>query len=91
MTYLDPIPPLRQLETALEASCSACVALESLGARRTDLTGDLIGVRRQIAQIIDALRCAISELRPSPTDTETMLEFGFVMAAESAADTDRTR
>jgi hypothetical protein len=86
-SYPDPMPvdtqkALKYLETALELSCAAIVALESLRPRVGELAGELSAVQRQMERTIDGVRGAIAELRGEHGQTESMLAFGFVLGRE---------
>lgn len=80
---LDIKGALHHLETALEASCAALVALETLRARMADVAPDICGAQSQIRQTVAALREAIGELRCGRDEYASAAAFGFVLGADS--------
>lgn len=80
---LDPQPALDHLVVALEASCGALVALESISARVSTIAPEIHGARDQIMQTIEQLRQVIDELRRANDGHTSALAYGFVLGAES--------
>ena len=82
MRYHEPVPDHAQ--TALEASCGALIAMESIRARMCEPTPEIEAALALATQAIAELRQAIKELRLAREKlTARQLPSGFVLAAGS--------
>lgn len=81
----DTHPTLEWLETAIEVSCAALVALESICRRGSEAPSEMRGPQRHFIEITAALGEAVAELRALRGDQASMLAFGFVLEADSAS------
>jgi hypothetical protein len=70
VTLVDTAPSVHELEWALQATCGALV------------TEDVLEVKVQLVQAIDAIRAAISELRPAERAAARAVVFGFVLSPD---------
>jgi hypothetical protein len=74
------LPVLDRITTALDATCDALMALQSLDPLAT--VGDGQHVDGHIAQAISHLRHATDELREAQNQGQTGLALGFVLARD---------
>jgi hypothetical protein len=81
---------LDHVRHALEATCDALMALESIALALRDGDGEP-GVPVRVSQAIASLRQAIGDLRLARGVDESAVGRGFVVATGIGRDPDRTR
>ena len=80
------LPVLDRITTALDATCDALMALQSLDPLAA--AGDGKRVDGHVGQAISHLRLATDELREALTQGQTGLALGFVLARDCRNPTD---
>jgi hypothetical protein len=75
----DYLPALDRIEGALEASCGALLALESINSGTADCLRDGDALQTHVGLAIDSLREAIEELRLAQSTGSSALAIGFVL------------
>jgi len=83
--------PLAHLESALEASCAALMAIEASALGTPDGARETGAVRAQLQRGIASVREAIAELRALHDVETSMLAFGFVLGADAGWSRPRGR
>jgi hypothetical protein len=86
----DYLPGLDRIEDALEASCGALVALESIACPVSDRAYEPDGIQEHVGQAIRSLRQAIEVLRSAHSDGVDGLAMGFVLKRSESAARDGT-
>jgi HPt (histidine-containing phosphotransfer) domain-containing protein len=82
MQRQDIQPALDHLESALHASCTSLIALQSTRIAAREMTWETLPIEAQIAEAIASVQEAIAELRAMHDVETSPLAFGFVMAAD---------
>ena len=87
----DYLPALDRIEDALEASCGALIALESIACPASDRPYEPDGIQEHVGHAIRSLREAIDVLRSAHSDGVDGLAMGFVLKRNESAARDGTR
>lgn len=87
----DYLPALDRIEDALEASCGALIALESIARSASYRPSEPDGTQEHVGHAIRALREAIDDLRSARSDSVDGLAMGFVLLRNESAARDGTR
>lgn len=81
----DYLPALDRIEAALEATCGALIALESLTSGAPEHPHGADGMQEHVGRAIRSLRDAIDELRSAQGAGADGLALGFVSEGSRAA------
>lgn len=70
------------LESALEASSSVLVTLESISLRIAEINAETTAAQAQVKSTIEAIRNAVSEALSLERRQTSVLSFGFILRGE---------
>jgi hypothetical protein len=87
----DYLPALDRIEDALEASCGALIALESISCPASDPTYEPDGIQEYVDLAIRSLRETIDALRSARSKNIDGLAVGFVLQRSEDAARHGTR
>jgi uncharacterized protein Yka (UPF0111/DUF47 family) len=87
----DTLSLLDELETALDSSCGALMALESLRAQAVKFAPEIGSVQEELTRTITSLMDAVAELRSLQGKRTSVVAFGFVLEADRGVYRDQVR